>query len=593
MTGLGDDKLKEKLMGKNKSAQILYEEFEASIESGEVEKAIILLKKCAQENYGKAQYDLGNRYIDGDGVDENPEEGFYWLKLAAERGVAKAQSNLGICYLEGKGVEQDYMKAFYWSKLAAEQGLDTAQLNFALFYLLGEGVEQDKKEFFHWTKLAAEQGLAQAEFCLGNCYLEGEGVEQDPKEGFRWMKRATEQGHPDAEFGLSVCYLEGEGVEQDLSEGFRWMKRAADQGMAEAQFNVGICWTVGKGVEQDKKEGFRWTKLAAEQGLSGAQYKVGVLYGVGSGTEQDDQASLFWYKIAAEQGNSDAQLAVGFCYMNDLGIPDDYFEFKNLSSKSAEVMANKFKIAMYWIMRSSDQGNTEASKTLDKMVEIYKARLAGKVVDFPKKMIDEDRLLSIMQQNFLKSSPELQTRFLESINRPSHVFDYSIESLLQIDENHSIEFKETFSVSTKLNHEGKAESVQTIRYAALKEIAGFLNTNDGVLLIGVADGKNTKENKPKISGIEKDNFNGDKDKYSRTIYDLVKSAFGETKASLIQVDFHSYDGKTVCKIACKKSSEPVYCNYKNFGEKPFVRYGSSTIEPVQKEWLIWVKEKFN
>ena len=49
------------------------------------------------------------------------------------------------------------------------------------------------------------------------------------------------------------------------------------------------------------------------------------------------------------------------------------------------------------------------------------------------------------------------------------------------------------------------------------KICGFLNTRNGVLLIGVRDGKNTKSGKPEVVGIENDEFNGDRDKYKNNI----------------------------------------------------------------------------
>ena len=40
---------------------------------------------------------------------------------AAEQGYAAAQYNPGDCYATGQGVEQDYTQAVYWYRKAAEQ----------------------------------------------------------------------------------------------------------------------------------------------------------------------------------------------------------------------------------------------------------------------------------------------------------------------------------------------------------------------------------------------------------------------------------------------------------------------------------------
>ena len=61
----------------------------------------------------------------------------------AEQGNASAQFNLGVKYYNGEGVPQDYKAAVKWYSLAAEQGLDKAQSNLGVMYNNGEGVIQD------------------------------------------------------------------------------------------------------------------------------------------------------------------------------------------------------------------------------------------------------------------------------------------------------------------------------------------------------------------------------------------------------------------------------------------------------------------
>ncbi|MFN8923757.1 MAG: tetratricopeptide repeat protein, partial [Sphingobacteriia bacterium] len=46
---------------------------------------------------------------------------------AAEQGHANAQYNLGQLYEQGEGVEPSYDQAMHWYRLAAEQGHYTAQ----------------------------------------------------------------------------------------------------------------------------------------------------------------------------------------------------------------------------------------------------------------------------------------------------------------------------------------------------------------------------------------------------------------------------------------------------------------------------------
>jgi len=52
----------------------------------------------------EAQFDLGLRYYNGEGVVKNYKQAVYWYEKAANQGNADAQFNLGLCYGLGQGV---------------------------------------------------------------------------------------------------------------------------------------------------------------------------------------------------------------------------------------------------------------------------------------------------------------------------------------------------------------------------------------------------------------------------------------------------------------------------------------------------------
>jgi TPR repeat protein len=72
-----------------------------------------------------------------------------WAPLA-QQGQARAQSNMGAAFLEGRGVERDPQKAAAWLRRAAEQGDAGGQRNLALCYYEGWGVPQDRVEAARW-----------------------------------------------------------------------------------------------------------------------------------------------------------------------------------------------------------------------------------------------------------------------------------------------------------------------------------------------------------------------------------------------------------------------------------------------------------
>ena len=133
-----------------------------------------------------------------------------------------------------------------------------------------------------------------------------------------------------------------------------------------------------------------------------------------------------------------------------------------------------------------------------------------------------------------------------------------------------------------------------------------MNSNDGTLLIGIIDGKNTVSGKPEIAGIEKDEYKDD-DKYRREINRAIKNAFGQAAASLITMDIHEINGIKVCRIDCRKSKVPVYCDMKLYDKTenkkidqtkvkgiPYLRTGADNEQPETFEaWGEWLEGHFD
>ena len=84
-----------------------------------------MVRKAGDQGNAAAQYNLGQAYNLGNGVEKDPAEATRWWQKAAEQGLAKAQYNLGLANHDGKGVQKDNAQAYFWIALAAtslEQG---------------------------------------------------------------------------------------------------------------------------------------------------------------------------------------------------------------------------------------------------------------------------------------------------------------------------------------------------------------------------------------------------------------------------------------------------------------------------------------
>jgi hypothetical protein len=117
-------------------------------------------------------------------------------------------------------------------------------------------------------------------------------------------------------------------------------------------------------------------------------------------------------------------------------------------------------------------------------------------------------------------------------------------------------------------HIHKKSHDEVITHACLKTIAAFLNTDGGVLLIGVEDSG-------EICGIEHDGFPND-DKFLLHLYNYVQDWLGNQHATRVKTDLISVKGKKVCRVECQPfAGEWAYLRRK--GEEEFlVRVGPSS-----------------
>jgi TPR repeat protein len=116
------------------------------------------IKKLAESGDADAQYFLGTKYDQGQGVSQNYSEAVKWYRKAADQGHADAQYLLGTMYIQGQGVRLDYAEAAKWLKKAAEKGLTDAQFILGGMYYHGQGVQKNFQAAYVWWSIASATG---------------------------------------------------------------------------------------------------------------------------------------------------------------------------------------------------------------------------------------------------------------------------------------------------------------------------------------------------------------------------------------------------------------------------------------------------
>jgi hypothetical protein len=116
----------------------------------------------------------------------------------AQTGDRDSQYELGNMYTKGVGVEIDTARAIAAYESAAGQGHDKAAYKLGLIHYEGNGVATDRQAAFRWFRSAAESNYPAAQYYLGRMYANGEGTAKDTTRALEWLSKAVEGGFDQA-----------------------------------------------------------------------------------------------------------------------------------------------------------------------------------------------------------------------------------------------------------------------------------------------------------------------------------------------------------------------------------------------------------
>lgn len=164
------------------------------------------------------------------------------------------------------------------------------------------------------------------------------------------------------------------------------------------------------------------------------------------------------------------------------------------------------------------------------------------------------------------------TNYLKSLQQTS------TEEIIRSGENDQVEFKSTLRWNLKANKKDKA-----ITHSILKTVAAFLNSDGGILLVGVEDNGD-------ILGLEEDRFENE-DKMLLFLTDTIKSKLGALHMSQIHFHTEEVSGKTVLRLDIKDGEAPCYLTREN-DERFYIRTGPSTTELKTSKIYTYIKRRF-
>jgi DNA-binding response OmpR family regulator len=181
----------------------------------------------------------------------------------------------------------------------------------------------------------------------------------------------------------------------------------------------------------------------------------------------------------------------------------------------------------------------------------------------------------LIQQN-QQLSEKLATS-LQSASGDAATHSGRIKALIRDGEGSQVEFKSTLRWNLKTD---SAEKV--IDKAWLKSIAAFLNSDGGVLLVGVED-------KGDILGIGSDNFDNE-DKYLLHVNNRIQQHIGLEHAAFIGYQLVPVDDQKVLLVECLPSPSPVFLKFGK-EEEFYIRVGPGSRRLSTSEVVAYVTNR--
>ncbi len=160
------------------------------------ETSLATIRPLATAGNADAQYELGNAYYFGWGVQVSYTEAVHWYRSAAKQGHELAQLYLGKGFPHGSGIRIDAAEKLRWLGMAADQG------NAEAYYELAAQQSRDPRDAdmaarsFTWCAISANLGNGLGQSCLARRFETGHGVERDLVRALMWATIAASTLEP-------------------------------------------------------------------------------------------------------------------------------------------------------------------------------------------------------------------------------------------------------------------------------------------------------------------------------------------------------------------------------------------------------------
>jgi TPR repeat protein len=242
---------------------------------------------------------LGELYMRGRGVPQDPHKSVHWFERAIEAGYLPAHVHLVKMYTGGRGLPPDPVKKIHHLRKGAEAGRWDAIIDLARHLLAGRDVERNPEEAYTLAIRAAEEGGGESLTLVGQMYAAGLGVPESLPDAIYWLQRSVDNGSYEADIHLDSLLKTGRlAPAESFPQNFNELLQQAKAGQATACFETGVFYIRGQGTPRNESEGVRWIHRAAELGYAPAQERIAEILDAGRYVPKDPAAATRWREKA-------------------------------------------------------------------------------------------------------------------------------------------------------------------------------------------------------------------------------------------------------------------------------------------------------
>ena len=199
-----------------------------------------------------------------------------------------------------------------------------------------------------------------------------------------------------------------------------------------------------------------------------------------------------------------------------------------------------------------------------------------KPLDFPVVLARVQlQLEACLQHRELKQrTTELEARSVDDFEKIS---SEQLRALIDAGESDRFELKSSMRWNLKANKPGKE-----IETAWLKTIIAFLNTDGGILLIGVDDDG-------VVLGLESDHL-PNSDRYLLHVSNLIRERIGMEMMQYIKYGIKPLDGKEILCVQCSPAAEAAFLQHDQ-EEDFYIRVGPGSRKLTSRETMTYINNR--